>query len=310
MIASKAAVSPWRAPGGRSSTSRPGATTASRRRVAVARASYVGGAAATSLVEAGRRFGLALSGTMAHSFVMAHDHEVDAFRAYLRQYGPASVLLVDTYDTRRRHPPRRRGHAGRGGDGPGHPDRLGRPRRPGRRRPRHPRRGRLSRCQILVSGDLDEDRIAALLAPRRADRCLRGRHPARHQRRRPLRRHGVQAGRTGWRAPAQAVAGQAHAAGPQAGVAVGPARTSSPCVDEPEPAGRPAAARRWSSPGRRSTPSGRWPTPAPGAAGRPRRLGRAPPRRLRISPALDALDQRGGGRGRGAVSRGPASTIP
>jgi nicotinate phosphoribosyltransferase len=67
--------------------------------LAVARASAIGGAAGTSLVEAGRRYGLALSGTMAHSYVMAHDLEEDAFRAYLRQYGPASILLVDTYDT-------------------------------------------------------------------------------------------------------------------------------------------------------------------------------------------------------------------
>src|SRR6201999_4340321 len=67
--------------------------------VAVARASYIGGGGAAFPLRGRRRFGLALSGTMAHSFVMAHDHEVDAFRAYLRQYGPASVLLVDTYDT-------------------------------------------------------------------------------------------------------------------------------------------------------------------------------------------------------------------
>jgi nicotinate phosphoribosyltransferase len=67
--------------------------------LAVARASYVAGAAGTSLVEAGRRYGFALSGTMAHSFVMAHDDEVGAFRAYLRQFGTASILLVDTYDT-------------------------------------------------------------------------------------------------------------------------------------------------------------------------------------------------------------------
>ena len=65
----------------------------------VAKAASIGGAAATSLVEAGRRYGLALSGTMAHSFVMAHDHEIDAFCAYLRQFGAASILLVDTYDT-------------------------------------------------------------------------------------------------------------------------------------------------------------------------------------------------------------------
>jgi nicotinate phosphoribosyltransferase len=67
--------------------------------LAVARAAAIAGAAGTSLVEAGRRYGLTLSGTMAHSFVMAHDEEIDAFRAYLRQYGGASILLVDTYDT-------------------------------------------------------------------------------------------------------------------------------------------------------------------------------------------------------------------
>jgi nicotinate phosphoribosyltransferase len=64
-----------------------------------ARAACVGGASGTSLVEAGRRFGLAVSGTMAHSYVMAHPDEVSAFRAYLRQYRERSVLLVDTYDT-------------------------------------------------------------------------------------------------------------------------------------------------------------------------------------------------------------------
>lgn len=64
-----------------------------------ARAAYVGGAVGTSLVEAGRRYGLPVSGTMAHSYVMAHDHEIEAFRAFLRQYRERSVLLVDTYDT-------------------------------------------------------------------------------------------------------------------------------------------------------------------------------------------------------------------
>ncbi len=67
--------------------------------VSAARAAYVGGASGTSLVMAGQRYGLPLSGTMAHSYVMAHDEEIQAFRSYLRQYGPASVLLIDTYDT-------------------------------------------------------------------------------------------------------------------------------------------------------------------------------------------------------------------
>ncbi len=65
----------------------------------VARAAYVGGAAGTSLVSAGRRWGLPVSGTMAHSYVMAHETEEQAFRAFLRRYGTGSVLLIDTYDT-------------------------------------------------------------------------------------------------------------------------------------------------------------------------------------------------------------------
>lgn len=66
---------------------------------AAARASYVGGAAATSLVSAGRDHGLALSGTMAHSYVLAHEREEDALRAFLRRYREQAVLLIDTYDT-------------------------------------------------------------------------------------------------------------------------------------------------------------------------------------------------------------------
>jgi nicotinate phosphoribosyltransferase len=59
----------------------------------------VAGASATSLVAAGQRFGLALSGTMAHSYVMAHGDEGDAFTSFLERFGERSVLLVDTYDT-------------------------------------------------------------------------------------------------------------------------------------------------------------------------------------------------------------------
>jgi nicotinate phosphoribosyltransferase len=64
-----------------------------------ARAAWIAGAAGTSLVLAGRRWGLPLSGTMAHSFVMAYDDERDAFRAYARTFPDAAVLLIDTYDT-------------------------------------------------------------------------------------------------------------------------------------------------------------------------------------------------------------------
>lgn len=63
-----------------------------------ARAFYVAGVAATSNVLAGRRFGIPVAGTMAHSFVQACDDEMQAFRGFAR-VNPDTVLLVDTYDT-------------------------------------------------------------------------------------------------------------------------------------------------------------------------------------------------------------------
>ncbi|MBI5497190.1 MAG: nicotinate phosphoribosyltransferase [Deltaproteobacteria bacterium] len=56
---------------------------------------------ATSNVAAGQRFGLNLTGTMAHAFVMVHDSEIEAFRAQARLFGQNVTLLVDTYDTLR-----------------------------------------------------------------------------------------------------------------------------------------------------------------------------------------------------------------
>ncbi len=63
-----------------------------------ARAFHVAGVAATSNVLAGQVYGVPLAGTMAHSYVQAHDDELAAFRAFVRHY-PDTVLLVDTYDT-------------------------------------------------------------------------------------------------------------------------------------------------------------------------------------------------------------------
>jgi nicotinate phosphoribosyltransferase len=63
-----------------------------------ARAYWVAGLAATSNVLAGRVYGVPIAGTMAHSFVQAHEDELTAFRAFARLY-PDTVLLVDTYDT-------------------------------------------------------------------------------------------------------------------------------------------------------------------------------------------------------------------
>lgn len=63
-----------------------------------ARAAYIGGAASTATVLAGKMFGIPISGTMAHSWVMAFDNEYDAFRTYAQTYPDATLLLVDTYD--------------------------------------------------------------------------------------------------------------------------------------------------------------------------------------------------------------------
>ncbi len=66
----------------------------------VARAAFIAGIDCTSNVLAGQRYGVPVAGTMAHSFVQAHDDELEAFRGFTRCF-PDSTLLVDTYDTLR-----------------------------------------------------------------------------------------------------------------------------------------------------------------------------------------------------------------
>jgi nicotinate phosphoribosyltransferase len=65
----------------------------------VARASYLAGFAGTSNVMAGKVYGIPIVGTMAHSFVSSFEHEIDAFRAYVRSFPHNAILLIDTYDT-------------------------------------------------------------------------------------------------------------------------------------------------------------------------------------------------------------------
>lgn len=62
------------------------------------RAAVVGGCASTSNVLAGRMFGIPVSGTHAHSWVMSFPDELTAFRAYAESFPNNCVLLVDTYD--------------------------------------------------------------------------------------------------------------------------------------------------------------------------------------------------------------------
>jgi nicotinate phosphoribosyltransferase len=67
--------------------------------IAVARASAITGFVATSNVEAARRLGLAVAGTMAHSFIEAFPSEDAAFRAFAEDHPARTTFLVDTYDT-------------------------------------------------------------------------------------------------------------------------------------------------------------------------------------------------------------------
>lgn len=66
--------------------------------VSVARAAYLAGFAGTSNVEAGKRFGIPVAGTMAHMWVMVYGDEEESFRKFTECYKNAT-LLIDTYDT-------------------------------------------------------------------------------------------------------------------------------------------------------------------------------------------------------------------
>lgn len=84
-----------------------------------ARAAVVGGCTSTSNVLTGQMFGIPVSGTHAHSWVMSFESELEAFQAYARCFPNACMLLVDTFDTLRSGVPnaitvfrelRKRGH--------------------------------------------------------------------------------------------------------------------------------------------------------------------------------------------------------
>jgi nicotinate phosphoribosyltransferase len=66
-----------------------------------ARSSYLAGFDGSASVLAGKRYGIPLFGTMAHSFIMVHDTEREGYANFARSFPHLSTLLVDTYDTLR-----------------------------------------------------------------------------------------------------------------------------------------------------------------------------------------------------------------
>lgn len=63
------------------------------------RAAFIGGAAGTSNTLAAKLYGIPAMGTMAHSWIMSHSSELEAFREYAKIYPQNAVFLIDTYDT-------------------------------------------------------------------------------------------------------------------------------------------------------------------------------------------------------------------
>ncbi len=99
LIATKAARV-WRASnygsvmefGLRRAQGRDGALSASR-------AAFLGGASSTSNSLAGKLYGIPVSGTMAHSWIMSHPSEERAFECYAELYPDRTTFLIDTYDS-------------------------------------------------------------------------------------------------------------------------------------------------------------------------------------------------------------------
>jgi nicotinate phosphoribosyltransferase len=88
-------------PGGRPLIEMGSRRTHERAAVAAARAAYLAGFSSTSNLQARYCYGVPSSGTSAHAFTLVHDSERHAFESQLSSLGPATTLLVDTYDVAR-----------------------------------------------------------------------------------------------------------------------------------------------------------------------------------------------------------------
>lgn len=66
---------------------------------AASRASFIGGTKSTSNTYAGKKYGIPVAGTMAHSWIMSYSSEEEAFRKFVEIYPDNGILLIDTYDT-------------------------------------------------------------------------------------------------------------------------------------------------------------------------------------------------------------------
>jgi len=64
-----------------------------------ARATYLAGMSGTATVLAGTMYGVPIFGTMAHSFIQAHESEAEAFENFARSHPDNITFLIDTYDT-------------------------------------------------------------------------------------------------------------------------------------------------------------------------------------------------------------------
>ncbi len=67
--------------------------------VLAGRAAYIGGCAGTSNTLSGFRYGIPVYGTAAHSWVLAFPDEMESFRRLQQLLGPATIYLIDSYDT-------------------------------------------------------------------------------------------------------------------------------------------------------------------------------------------------------------------